>query len=161
MSLNAIAPRDDHLDADDMRERARSNRTFLHVELFPTVLCLSFQGDKSTTLPDVYGLIYKSPTIIHCNRIWTYLDLVEHIKKDFKSSIWSQSATLLGQLLTSARKPKNAVQQHVERRLLSHVTDKSGDRDRRRSFTTSIRSRLSSLGAEESKISPLRTSYVR
>lgn len=43
MSLNAIAPRDDHLDADDMRERARSNRTFLHVELFPTVLCLSFK----------------------------------------------------------------------------------------------------------------------
>lgn len=42
-SLKSIVTRDDHLDADDMRERARSNRTFLHVELFPTVLCLSFK----------------------------------------------------------------------------------------------------------------------
>ena len=120
------------------------------------------QGDKSTTLPDVYGLIYKRPTIIHCNRIWTYFDLYENIKKDFKSSIWSQSATLLGQLLTTARKPKNAVQQHVQQRLLSHVGDRSGDRDRRRSFTSGIRSRLSSLGPEDSiKTSPLRSSHVR
>lgn len=29
------------------------------------------QGDKQTSLYDIYGLIYKSPTIIHCNRIWT------------------------------------------------------------------------------------------
>lgn len=43
INISDIAPRDDHLDADDMRERARVNRTFLHVELFPTVLCLSFK----------------------------------------------------------------------------------------------------------------------
>lgn len=34
---------DDHLDADEMRERSRLNRTFLHVEIYPTVLCLSFK----------------------------------------------------------------------------------------------------------------------
>lgn len=34
---------DDHLDADEMRERSRLNRTFLHVEIHPTVLNLSFK----------------------------------------------------------------------------------------------------------------------
>lgn len=72
---------------------------------------LQLQGEKSTSLPDLYGLVYKSPAIVHCNRIWTYLDLLEQIKKDYKSSIWSQSATLLGQILTTARKPKQAAQQ--------------------------------------------------
>ncbi|KAK9898273.1 hypothetical protein P389DRAFT_193319 [Cystobasidium minutum MCA 4210] len=160
-SLNRVVLKDAFLDADEMRHRARVNHTFLHVELFPTVLCLSFKGDKHTTLPDVYGLIYKSPTIIHCNRIWTYEDLLDHIKKDFTSSIWSQSATLLGQLLTTARKPKNAVQQHVQQRLLGHVSDKPGERDRRRSLTSSFRARLSSAGGEDTKVSPLRSSYVR
>lgn len=41
--LDALVRGDENLDANDMRERARSNHTFLHVELFPTVLCLSFK----------------------------------------------------------------------------------------------------------------------
>lgn len=38
---------DDHLDAEEMRERARMNRAFLHVEVFPTILCLSFRVSES------------------------------------------------------------------------------------------------------------------
>lgn len=49
IGINEISTRDDYLDADDMRERARVNRTFLHVELFPTVLCLSFKVSLTAT----------------------------------------------------------------------------------------------------------------
>lgn len=34
---------DDYLDAEEMRHRARLNRAFLHVELFPTIICVSFK----------------------------------------------------------------------------------------------------------------------
>ena len=40
---SALVRADDNLDADEMRARSRVNRTFLHVEFVPTVLCLSFK----------------------------------------------------------------------------------------------------------------------
>lgn len=47
IAIQEISTRNDYLDADDMRARALINRTFLHVELFPTVLCLSFKVSVS------------------------------------------------------------------------------------------------------------------
>lgn len=90
------------------------------------------------------------------------LDLLENIKRDFKSSIWSQSATLIGQLLTTARKPKNVVQHHVQHRLLGlSDRDKSEDRKQKRSFSSSIRARMTPGNGDNHKASPLRASLMR
>ena len=92
-------------------------------------------------------------------------ELVNSVKKDFKASIWSQSATLIGQILTTARhKPRHAANA-VQQRLLGAV----GDRDRsslssegrRKSFmSTQFRSRTvsnnSGMSADHNT-SPLRT----
>jgi hypothetical protein len=42
LAMNA-GKTDDYLDAEEMRERARLNRAFHHVEVFPTVLTISFK----------------------------------------------------------------------------------------------------------------------
>ena len=88
------------------------------------------------------------------------LDLLEHIKRDFKSSIWSQSATLIGQILTTARKPrKNVVQQHVPYRMLG-FGDKSEAIKKKRSLTSSIRARITSNSSDKQVAvdSPMQTS---
>lgn len=91
-------------------------------------------------------------------------ELVNSVKKDFKSSIWSQSATLIGQILTTARhKPRNAANA-VQQRLLNAVSDKdrsSSDTGKRKSIMGSqFRPRTVSGASglsEEHKTSPLRT----
>lgn len=92
-------------------------------------------------------------------------ELVNSVKKDFKASIWSQSATLIGQILTTARhKPRHAANA-VQQRLLGAVGDKDrsslSPEGRRKSFmSTQFRSRTisnnSGMSADHNT-SPLRT----
>lgn len=57
-SLDLVSTKqDDYLPAAEMRARAQSYRTFLHIEIFPTILCLSF---KQVSL-DYYNRLF--PTI--------------------------------------------------------------------------------------------------
>ncbi|GAA99613.1 uncharacterized protein L969DRAFT_94065 [Mixia osmundae IAM 14324] len=141
---------DDALDADEMKSRASQNRVFIRVEVAPTILCLSYKGQKDSPLVDMYDLIWKAPDLHRRNVVLSYLELMNAFKKDITRSIWSQSGSLLGQILTSAaRKPR-----HLKDQLRDYAV-----RDRRQTSdpqTKGIVSRLRILsGTNRAKASSL------
>ncbi|BGP51898.1 Protein SABRE [Rhodotorula kratochvilovae] len=121
--------REEGLDADEMRRRAASNRTFIFVEVSSTLLCLTYRSEKEdkSSLPNIYNITYKTPLIQYRSKTWSFLDLLEGFKRDMIRSVWQQKTQLLGQLLskTHRRLPmadarsaaKQAVQASVRKRM--------------------------------------------
>jgi len=94
------------LDVGEMKHRASLNRTFCLVDISPTTLILSYKGEKEkSAFTDIYGLVFRTPEFIYRSRTWSYLDLLNSLKKDVSSSVWKQSGSLVTQILTTARKP--------------------------------------------------------
>lgn len=91
-------------------------------------LTLSFppqsEKDDHSRLPDIYNITYKTPSIQYRSKTWSFLDLLNELKKgapafprrvelctltdrsftDTIKSVWSQKGALLGQLLQTAHR---------------------------------------------------------
>jgi hypothetical protein len=89
--------RDDHLDAEEMRERARLNRTFLHVELFPTILCLSFKVGSQISLTFLSYCVSKLSSF-NCRAI--NLQLYQTFMVSYTKALLSYTAIVSGPTLT-------------------------------------------------------------
>lgn len=71
------------LDAEEMRTRAALFRTFILVDFTSTTLCLSYRSEREhrSRLPDVYNVTYKTPSMQYRGRTWSYLDLLNEVKR--------------------------------------------------------------------------------
>jgi hypothetical protein len=88
-------PGDQHyLDVEEMKQRAKSNRTFVAVKISPTVICLSYKSVRKNSLTDVYGLLLKTPTFTYKSQTWSYYDLLSAAKKG-EPSLWRGADSLL------------------------------------------------------------------
>ncbi|KPV73207.1 uncharacterized protein RHOBADRAFT_54988 [Rhodotorula graminis WP1] len=98
--------REEGLDADEMRRRAASNHTFIFVEISSTLLCLTYRSEKEdkSSLPNIYNITYKTPLIQYRSKTWSFLDLLDQLKRDMIRSVWQQKGQLLGQLLSKTHR---------------------------------------------------------
>ncbi|CAO1617992.1 unnamed protein product [Parajaminaea phylloscopi] len=104
-SQHAIAKR----NAEEMRQRASSNLTFIFFKLSETVFSLSYKGEKDKSITDVYDLVFNSPSIEYRNRTWAYEELVQHMKKDILRAAWGQRTTILKSILSHRPKRPEAL----------------------------------------------------
>lgn len=94
------------LDAVEMRGRAALYRTFLLVEFSSTTFYLTYrvsllldfsvklpnfpfpfkqsEKDDHSRLPDVYNIVYTTPSIQHHGKTWSYMDLLDSLKRGGK-----------------------------------------------------------------------------
>ncbi|KAI5479861.1 hypothetical protein MNV49_002419 [Pseudohyphozyma bogoriensis] len=107
-STEVLTPQgqEEGLDAEEMRLRASLNRTFVLVDFTPTLLYLTYRAEKEdhSSLPNIYNITYRTPSIQYRNKTWSFLDLLDEIKRDTIKSVWSQKGALLGQLLSTAHR---------------------------------------------------------
>ncbi|GAA5985789.1 hypothetical protein JCM10908_007112 [Rhodotorula pacifica] len=109
----AVAPgslttesREEGLDADEMQRRAKTNRTFIFGEISSTVLSLTYRSEKEdkSSLPNIYNVTYTTPLICFRSKTWSYLDLLNDIKRDMIRSVWQQKGQLIGQFLSKTHR---------------------------------------------------------
>ena len=91
-------------DAQEMRRRASSNKTFERIVFGNTAFILDFKGDGKRRklgipLPDVVGFQFRTPDCVYYRKLWTYEDVFEHVKRDVRAHLWAQSGDLLSQIL--------------------------------------------------------------
>ncbi|GAA6011720.1 hypothetical protein JCM10207_004222 [Rhodosporidiobolus poonsookiae] len=137
VSAEVLVPenREEGLDADEMRRRASSNRTFIFVDITSTVLCLTYRSEKEdkSSLPNIYNITYKTPSIQYRSKTWSFLELLDQIKRDALKSVWQQKGQLIGQFLSATHRKlpladaRSAAKQRavsaVRSRLLKHRGD--------------------------------------
>ncbi|SCZ97917.1 BZ3500_MvSof-1268-A1-R1_Chr3-3g06455 [Microbotryum saponariae] len=106
MDVLSLATSEQVLDAEEMRARARLNRTFVLVDISPTTLCLTYKSEKSdhSRMFDLFDIVYKTPSMQYRSKTWSFLDLITVMRKDTMKSIWSQRSSLLGQYLSRAHR---------------------------------------------------------
>ncbi|BGP20274.1 Protein SABRE [Rhodosporidiobolus nylandii] len=143
VSAEVLKPvnREEGLDADEMRRRAASNRTFIFVEISSTVLCLSYRSEKEdkSSLPNIYNITYNTPGIQYRSKTWSFLELLNEIKRDTLKSVWQQKGQLIGQLLSKTHRTlpladarsaaKKRAVSAVRNRLLKHKGSSSSRED--------------------------------
>ncbi|KNZ59490.1 hypothetical protein VP01_171g3 [Puccinia sorghi] len=91
-------------DASEMKKRAQLYKSFLFIDVAPTILCVSYSGPK---YPDIYDLVFKVPPFHFESRTWSYSEFFDEIRRTCVSSLFKQSPSILGQIITTARKNKS------------------------------------------------------
>lgn len=104
-SQHAIAKR----NAEEMRQRASSNLTFVFFKLPETIFCLSYKGEKEKSITDIYDMVFTTPNIEYRNRTWAYEELVQHMKKDIIRAAWGQRSTIVKSILSHRPKRPEAL----------------------------------------------------
>ncbi|CAD6932138.1 unnamed protein product [Tilletia controversa] len=96
-------------NAESMRRRASTNRTFVKVKFAQTILCLSYKGDKDKSFMDLFDVVFRAPTLEYKNQTCGYEDLVNFCKKDIIRAAWEQRGPLLKGFLHRPRKTSRNV----------------------------------------------------
>ncbi|CAH7672088.1 golgi-body localization protein domain-containing protein [Phakopsora pachyrhizi] len=91
-------------NAAEMKKRAQLYKSFLFIDVTPTILCVSYSGPK---YPDIFDLVVKVPPFHLESRTWSYSEFFDELRKTCVSSLFKQSPSILGQIITTARKNKS------------------------------------------------------
>ncbi|PLW06226.1 hypothetical protein PCANC_27453 [Puccinia coronata f. sp. avenae] len=91
-------------DATEMKKRAQLYKSFVFIDVAPTILCVSYSGPK---YPDIFDLVVKVPPFHFESRTWSYSEFFDEIRRTCVSSLFKQSPSILGQIITTARKNKS------------------------------------------------------
>lgn len=91
-------------DAAEMKKRAGLYKSFAFIDVAPTTICVSYSGPK---YPDIFDLVVKVPPFHFESRTWSYSEFFDEIRKTCVSSLFKQSPSILGQIITTARKNKS------------------------------------------------------
>jgi len=73
-----------------MRERASKNQSFIYVKIPEVQVCFSYKGEKDITITDANNFNLILPTLEYHSRTWTWQDLVQAVKKDYKLTLVPQ-----------------------------------------------------------------------
>ncbi|KAH9447797.1 hypothetical protein Pst134EB_021796 [Puccinia striiformis f. sp. tritici] len=123
-------------DATEMKKRAQLYKSFLFIDVAPTILCVSYSGPK---YPDIFDLVVKVPPFHFESRTWSYSEFFDEIRRTCVSSLFKQSPSILGQIITTARKNKS-VPKLVGQKMASGFKFKKRNLfERRNSASTIIR----------------------
>lgn len=72
--------KDSKTQAEEMRSRASSNRTFVYVNVASTTLVLSYKGDKAKSITDLFDLKFATPNLEYHNRTLSFEELIHEFK---------------------------------------------------------------------------------
>ncbi|ORY86330.1 golgi-body localization protein domain-domain-containing protein [Protomyces lactucae-debilis] len=125
-------------DLDAMMSRASTNMSLVYVKVPSAVLSLSYKGPKAKNLVDVTDFVFRFPTIEYRNKTWSYLDLVEHLKREVIKGVLAHTGSLLKDKMTHHRKAKQ--KPAIQRQLTSYKSFIPGQADERRALEAFERS---------------------
>ncbi|KAG0143385.1 hypothetical protein CROQUDRAFT_109221 [Cronartium quercuum f. sp. fusiforme G11] len=91
-------------DAAEMKKRAGLYKSFAFIDVVPTTICVSYSGPK---YPDIFDLVVKIPPFHFESRTWSYSEFFDEIRKTCVASLFKQTPSILGQIITTARKNKS------------------------------------------------------
>ncbi|SNX85612.1 uncharacterized protein MEPE_04321 [Melanopsichium pennsylvanicum] len=98
-------------NAAEMRSRASAYRTFVYVKISETIFCLSYKGEKQTSITNLYDLVFRTPNFEYHNSTFGYVDLADSFKKDVFKAAWNQKSTLLRDIITHRpNRKRNAIE---------------------------------------------------
>jgi hypothetical protein len=123
-------------DLDAMMSRASTNMSLVYVKVPSAVLSLSYKGAKAKNLVDVTDFVFRFPTIEYRNKTWSYLDLVEHLKREVIKGVLAHTGSLLKDKMTHHRRQKPTIQ----RQLTSYKNFIPGQADESRAMEDFLRS---------------------
>ncbi|CAJ0902711.1 6400_t:CDS:10, partial [Entrophospora sp. SA101] len=83
-----------------MKNRASQNKTFVYIKVPSVTLNFSYQGAKEKNFEDIYNFVFRMPTLEYQNRTWSWLNLLEQVKKDLLRTILSHTGALLEKIIT-------------------------------------------------------------
>jgi len=91
-------------DVEEMRVRARQNRTFLHIQVSSLLCVLSYKHDTPLTLmPDLEDFKFQTPRFEYTNKIWSFEEAFNAMKKDLFREIWRQKGALIREFASRAK----------------------------------------------------------
>ncbi|MBW0479720.1 hypothetical protein O181_019435 [Austropuccinia psidii MF-1] len=129
-------------EATEMKKRAQLYKSFLFIDVIPTILCVSYSGPK---YPDIFDLVVKVPPFHFESRIWSYSEFFDEIRRACVSSLFKQSPSILGQIITTARK-NTSVPKRMGQKMASGLKFKKLSFFERGDSPSSSQSNASTLG---------------
>ncbi|KAG9294077.1 hypothetical protein G9A89_001318 [Geosiphon pyriformis] len=87
-----------------MKTRASNNKTFIYINIPEVTHNISYQGAKEKNLEDLYDFVFTLPTIIYQNKTWSWLDLLEHLKRDIIKTIIYHTGALVREKFLQTRR---------------------------------------------------------
>ncbi|RIA85235.1 golgi-body localization protein domain-containing protein [Glomus cerebriforme] len=78
-----------------MKKRASQNRTFIYIKVPGVTHNFSYQGAKEKNLEDIYDFVFRMPTLEYQNKTWSWLDFLEHFKRDILRTILAHTGSLI------------------------------------------------------------------
>ncbi|CAG8512718.1 3510_t:CDS:2 [Acaulospora morrowiae] len=96
-----------------MKTRASQNRAFVYIKVPGVTHSFSYQGAKEKNLEDLYDFVIRMPTLEYRNKTWSWLDFLEHLKKDALRTILFHSPALLREKLITPRRVRPMISTDV------------------------------------------------
>ncbi|CAG8485272.1 6382_t:CDS:10, partial [Ambispora leptoticha] len=101
-----------------MKTRASQNKTFIYINIPGVTHNFSYQGAKEKNLEDLYDFVFKLPTLEYRNRTWSWLDLLEHLKREILKTILSHTGALVREKFLQSRRARTTTPNIVSPSLL-------------------------------------------
>ncbi|KAA1078360.1 hypothetical protein PGT21_033973 [Puccinia graminis f. sp. tritici] len=105
-------------DATEMKKRAQLYKSFLFIDVAPTILCVSYSGPK---YPDIFDLVVKVPPFHFESRTWSFSEFFDEICRTCVSSLFKQSPSILRQIITTALLSQNQASVHELQNQKNHI----------------------------------------
>ncbi|KAJ2455786.1 Protein SABRE [Coemansia sp. RSA 2336] len=83
--INISQSGDNRDQVDEMKKRASSNKTFLHIKIGGSTLCISYQGRRANNITDLRDFEFHAPTLELRNQVESYFELLMQVKKEYMS----------------------------------------------------------------------------
>jgi hypothetical protein len=106
------------IDAHEMRQRAKANRTFVSIVVGSTAFVLDYKRDDKRkhhgiVWPECADFRLQAPRFEYHNEILTFKELFDKVKSDIRSSAWSQKGDIVSQVFkkTSMFRSKKSLRQ--------------------------------------------------
>ncbi|KAI9204045.1 golgi-body localization protein domain-containing protein [Polychytrium aggregatum] len=88
-----------------MQARASENRSFIYIKVPGVQHCLSYKGPREKNLEDLNLFAFRMPTLEYRNKTWSWLDILDSIKRDAARAVFNNTASLIKEKLMKSRKP--------------------------------------------------------
>ncbi|KAJ2738925.1 Protein SABRE, partial [Coemansia sp. Cherry 401B] len=83
--INIPQSGDNRDQVDEMKKRASSNKTFLHIKIGGSTLCISYQGRRANNITDLRDFEFHAPMLELRNQVESYFELLMQVKKEYMS----------------------------------------------------------------------------
>ncbi|OLY78835.1 UPF0648 protein [Smittium mucronatum] len=109
-----------------MQTKASENKTFITVRIPGHRHCISYHGSKRNNLMDLHNFVFKAPTLEYRNEVFTYYQLLMHVKKAFINAALSHTGALLKEKvkqLQGSRSTKKTYDDSFAKQLVKEIDE--------------------------------------